>query len=125
MNGVLLKRLPDTEALYAILNAQLWTSDLRRSMISQLSHTAAIATFAALTVRPGYASDKATMNQILDGDIILDRLVEIAKNGELPTDPWLRSSVTRLAATLRGHDPHFACDHADDNYIAHGLSDPE
>lgn len=124
IDGTLLKRLPDSEALYAILNANCWTGQLRKSMTDQLNHIDAIATFAALTVPPGYVSEKTTMNEIMDGDVVLERLVEIAKNGELPTDPWLRASVTRLVATLRGHDTHFLRDYADDKYIVDGLPDP-
>ncbi|MBN8925592.1 MAG: hypothetical protein J0H19_03120 [Rhodospirillales bacterium] len=116
-DGMLLKRLPCTEVLYFILNAQRWTSDLRTSLTSQLDDIVAITTFAALTVPPKYLLDKETMNKIIDGEVVLCRLVEVANEGRIPADPWLRRSLLRLVATLRGHDPHAIRDQEDDSYI--------
>ncbi len=120
-DGTFLRRLPDTEAVFVVLNARRWTEELRTNLTEQLSGIRQIATFAALTVKPGYIADQKTMDEMLDGEAILRRLIMLAKNGELPDDPWLRASVTRLAATLRGHDPHFIRDYADDNYIVNGV----
>ncbi|MBN8906009.1 MAG: hypothetical protein J0H99_05150, partial [Rhodospirillales bacterium] len=106
-----------TEVLYFILNEQRWTSALRTGLTSQLDDIVAITTFAALTVPPKYLLDKETMNKIIDGEVVLCRLVEVANEGRIPADPWLRRSLLRLVATLRGHDPHAIRDQEDDSYI--------
>lgn len=123
VDGTFLKRLPSVEAMYAIIDTQRWTEELRASMTEQLGSRGAMASFATLTLRPGYVSDRTTTDEIMDGDAVLNRLFQIAENGFLPADPWLRASSKRLAATPQGHDPNFVHDHNGNDYITAGPPD--
>jgi hypothetical protein len=107
MDGTALRRLPDTEAIYCIANSKQWGQELRSSLTAQLDNMDAIATFAALTVRPGYVSDRNSMNEMMDADMVLEVVDRLVADVGLPEDLWLAASVRRFQATLRGQDPSY------------------
>jgi hypothetical protein len=121
LSGTLLRNIPNTEAIYTLINAGLWSKDLKSSLTEQLNTIDAIITFAALTVRPGYIVSKETMDELIDSEILLERLVKFANDGLLPDDNWLSNCIVRLVATLRGHDPHFVRGYNSTEYIAVGI----
>jgi hypothetical protein len=111
IDGTALRRLPDTEAIYCIANSKRWDEELRSSLTLQLDSMEAVATFAALTVRPGYISDRDSMNVMIDADVVLEVIDRMVAEVGLPEDQWLATSIKRLQATLRGQDP---------SYVGHG-----
>jgi hypothetical protein len=107
MDGTALRRLPDTEAIYCIANSKKWDQELRSSLTAQLDNMNAVATFAALTVRPGYISDRKSMNEMIEADIVLEAIDKLVAEVGFPKDIWLATSVKRLRATLSGQDPSY------------------
>jgi hypothetical protein len=107
IDGTALRRLPDTEAIYCIANSNRWDQDLRASLTAQLDNMNAVATFAALTVRPGYISDRSSMNEMIEADAVLESIDRLVAEVGFPKDIWLATSVKRLQATLRGQDPSY------------------
>lgn len=122
-NGTFLKRIPDTELMYALLNMKSWGKVLQKRLTDQLDSMDAITTFAALTIPPGIIVDSATMDRLIDTGVVLERLSQFAKDGLLPNNQWLRASLTRFAAVMRRHDPHFAHRHGSADYIANGSTE--
>lgn len=106
LNETALRRLTDTEAIYCITNSKQWDSTLRESLTKQLNNMSAIATFAALTVRPGYGSDYNAMNELLDAGLVLRNIKKIVSEEGIPQNDWLAVSVERLQVTLDGKDPN-------------------
>lgn len=106
-SGFALRRLPDAEALYVLGNADLFDPDLKICVTEQLTSMEAIGSFAVITVPPGFVSDRASMEQFVDPQRVLARLAALKTAHGLPEDPWLRSSIRRLEATLQGRDTHF------------------
>jgi hypothetical protein len=107
IDGTALRRLPDMEAVYCIANSKRWDDELRVSLTEQLDNMDAVATFAALTVRPGYVSHRSSMNEMIDVDAVLGVVDRLVADAGLPKDLWLATSVKRLQATLRGLDPSY------------------
>lgn len=106
-SGHALRRLPNMEIFFALLNASAWDDQLRASLTEQLVGKDAIGTFAALIVPPGYISELKTIDEFCDGDILKARVAELlADPGSFP-DPWVHESVKRLDRTLNGRDPNF------------------
>jgi hypothetical protein len=106
-SGHWLRRVPDAELLYVLPNLKRWDDELRSNLTNLLSSMKAIATFAVLTVRPGYISSYESMDELLDADVIASRITEMVHAGGLPEDPYLAVSVRRLQATLTNRDPHW------------------
>ena len=107
IDGTALRRLPNMEAVYCIANSKRWSEELRSSLTAQLDNMDAVATFAALTVRPGYISNRSSMNEMIDADAVLEVVDRFMAETGLPEDVWLATSVRRLQATLRGLDPSY------------------
>ncbi|WP_085637501.1 MULTISPECIES: KAP family NTPase [unclassified Pseudomonas] len=105
MDETALRRLPNMEAIYCIANSERWDNELRSNLTKQLSNMNAITTFAALTVRPGYVSDRKSMNELIDVDTVLDTADKLEEELGLPENLWLTASFKRLQSTLRGLDP--------------------
>ncbi|PMW98844.1 NTPase [Pseudomonas sp. FW215-R2] len=104
VNGLAMRRLPNMEAIYCLVNSQRWTQELRLSLTSQLNTMEAIATFAALTVRPGFGSSRGQMDELVDADAVLTIINELVALDGYPDNIWLETSVKRLRATLKGKE---------------------
>jgi hypothetical protein len=116
-SGEWLRRLPDTEILYCILNMERWTEDLRASLTDQLVSTEALLTFAGLMTPPGILSSPEVMRLLVDTEIVLARIVAFVKDIGEPEDVWLANALRRLVATMRGHDATFIGRNGGDDYI--------
>lgn len=104
ISGLAIRRLPNMEAVYCIVNSANWDQKLRMSLTSQLDSVDAIATFAALTVRPGFGSSLSSMNELIDAEAVLGAMSELFDKSGYPKNVWLQTSVRRLRATLKGKE---------------------
>jgi Cdc6-like AAA superfamily ATPase len=106
LNGEFLKKAPNAEPLYAVMNQpEVWTADLRTGFTLQLASYEAISSLAALIVPPGYSTDRETLNKMFIVDIVGSKLSQVMWEGE--TRPgWLRNSVKRLSIIMSGADPY-------------------
>ena len=107
LNGKALRRVPNVEAIYAIGNRNEWDDELRASFTDQLRGAEAIATWASLLVPPGYSTDKKNLKELLDTDLVLERLESLGPPAQWAGDPWILGSVERLRSILQGRDPLF------------------
>lgn len=110
MSGYALRRLPDNELMYVLGNSDRIDDDLRNNLTEQLVTLDAIASFAVITVPPGYTTDKRSLDQFIDTDAVLVRLNQLLETEALTGDPYLRTSLSRLRVILGGGDPHFIRD---------------
>lgn len=101
LDGTLLRRIPDTEAIYCIVNSAQWDAPLRSYMTSQLNNWPAISTFAALVVPPGVESSLENLDVMMDAKDVAGVIEILVLEGGLPKDEWLSESVNRLRATLK------------------------
>jgi hypothetical protein len=106
-SGFLLKRLPDVDAVYAISNMGKFDVSLRDEFSAQLSTPEAIGTFAALIVPQGFITDRNSLEQIVDCELLLKRLEgELACGSFAKVDAWLANAVSRLHKILLRQDPY-------------------
>jgi hypothetical protein len=103
LEGVLLRRIPDVEALFVLKNGGFWDSELAASFSDQLKVPEAIYTIAGLFTPPGHIVERKTIAEFVD----IERLTMAVEDLPLPENPWLRASFKRFRSTLRGHDPSF------------------
>lgn len=108
LDGRLVRRTPNCEAIFALTNTDQWDEALRTSLTSQLESAEGRASIAGLIVPPGYSSDRHTLNQLFDADVVLERM-RAAGEG-LSSDSWIEQSLRRLRAILAGKDHRFAGD---------------
>lgn len=95
-SGEALRRLPTVEAIYVLANSRRWTRDLRDSLTSQLNGIAAISTFAALLVPPGYVADREHLNDMFDIEQVSLNLQQSVNDEGWPQDKWVEESLRRL-----------------------------
>ena len=101
-SGVALRRLPNVEAIFVLMNTADWGEDLRAAITGQLDTVAAIATFAGLLVPPSFVVDLATLDTLCQADVVLARVDTLIANDELPTEQWLADGIHRLRRFLTG-----------------------
>ncbi|MBE1527850.1 hypothetical protein GGC65_002306 [Sphingopyxis sp. OAS728] len=107
LSGLALRRLPNMEIFYALLNASAWDEHLRENLTQQLIGAEAIGTFAGLIVPPGYATELNTINEFCNAEVLNARVGDLLADPAAFPDPWIKESVNRLHRTLNGRDPHF------------------
>ncbi|MGX7953024.1 KAP family NTPase [Tsuneonella sp. HG249] len=105
VDGTALRRLPNVEAIYVLVNSENWTPELRSILTAQLSGLQEISTLAGLLLPPGHSTDAKHLNELFDVEVIRHRLEEFRANGEWPSELWLAESTTRLLLVLNGRDP--------------------
>lgn len=108
ISGIAIRRLPDTEAIYCILNCSFWDDALRQSLTSQLDSMSAISTLAALLNPPNVIVDLNTLDQMFDASSVLEITRKVFSDECFPESEWLASSVRRFRGALLGRDPHFS-----------------
>ncbi|VVO51352.1 hypothetical protein PS898_00300 [Pseudomonas fluorescens] len=111
-SGIAIRKLPDTEAMYCILNCNFWDDALRQSLTAQLVSMSAIATIAALLNPPNVIVDRETLDRMFDVDAVLAMIRGLVKDEGFPENEWLASSIRRFRDALLGRHPHFS--NADD-----------
>jgi len=126
LDGTLLRRIPNCDAIFALSNTSNWDDDLRKSLTKQLEGPEARASIAGLIVPPGYTADRSSLEQLFDADAVL-ALMRKAKEGA-STDGWSEQSLRRLRAILANKNHMFAGDddeNDDDGAEAAAPSQPE
>lgn len=114
ISGVAIRKLPDTEAIYCILNCSFWDDALRQSLTAQLDSISAISTIAALLNPPNVIVDLATLDEMFDAGAVLEITRDLLRDGGFPENEWLASSIRRFRDALLGRDPHFSSLDGDD-----------
>ena len=105
LDGRLLRRTPNSEALFVLSNANLWDGDLRQSLTNQLETYEGRASFAALVVPPGHGIDRASLEALFDADHI-QTVIEGTTDGQDRTT-WIGQCLNRLRRALTGKDTMF------------------
>jgi hypothetical protein len=103
LNGTLLRRIPDLEALFVLVNGGLWDSELKSSLSEQLTTPEAVYTIAAMFTPPGQIMQRKTIAELVN----IEHLMSLAWSLPLPDDAWLAASFKRFKLTLEGKDPMF------------------
>lgn len=103
-SGQFLRDAVNVDPIFALLNMEDWTSDLKESLLSQMVSSEAVSTFAALLTPPGWTLDLVT----------LDKIVEVTQLRSIldKTDPgvgdtWVQLARRRLVRVANGQDIHF------------------
>lgn len=105
-DGIVLRRLPDTEAMFCLVNCNQWDIALRQNFTSQLDSLNAVTSLAALILPPGIICDRSTLDLMLDADAIFKKSSMLLQTEGLPESEWLATAVRRFRATLAGRDVH-------------------
>jgi ABC-type lipoprotein export system ATPase subunit len=108
LNGTLLRRIPNCDAIFALSNTGNWDDDLRKSLTAQLEDSDGRASIAGLIVPPGYSADRPSLDQLFDADAVLARMRE-AKEGASASS-WSEQCLRSLRAILAGKNYMFAGD---------------
>ena len=108
LSGIAIRRLPDTEAIYCVLNSNYWDDALRKSLTAQLESMSAISTIAALLNPPNVIVDLATLDEMFDTGAVLKMTRDLLRDEGFPENEWLVSSIHRFRDALLGRDPHFS-----------------
>lgn len=105
MDGRLLRRTPNCEALFALSNADNWDKELRDSLTAQLGHYEGRASFAALVVPPGHGIEQSALDRLMDASLVQSRMEAAGEGKELKA--WIDQCVRRLRHSLEGRDTLF------------------
>ena len=106
VDGTVLKRLPDTEAIFCLVNSNYWDEYLRQQFTSQMDSMDSVVTFAALMMPPGITCDHSTLDLMVEANTVLKRTNELLRAQGMPASEWLIAAVRRLRAVLAGRDVH-------------------
>lgn len=113
LDGTLLRRLPNGEAMYSLANAELWDDELRDSLTSQLDSYEARASLASLIVPPSHSADLSTLNRLFDAEAVLSRMKAAGEGASAKNSTWSDACLRRLRRSLQGKDNMF--DHGEDD----------
>ncbi|WP_185753175.1 KAP family NTPase [Pseudomonas fluorescens] len=119
VDGIVLRRLPDTETFYCLINSRQWDETLRSSLTSQLNSWEAVSTFAALITPPGVRTSRSNLEEMLDLEIFSPVIAAMLNDNRSAGIEWLTTSVRRLAAMMDGRDP----DHGPSDDVDQDLAD--
>ncbi|MBA4010782.1 MAG: NTPase [Phenylobacterium sp.] len=107
LDGSLLRRVPNSEAMWVLSNVDRWDEQLRKSLTSQLASYEGRASFASLTVPPGYGVGRSSLEELFDVDIVLARMKEAGEGATFEDKSWTNLCLRRLRRTLEGRDTMF------------------
>lgn len=108
IDGIVLRKLPDTEAIFCIINSGAWDEELRDCFTAQIDSMDALNTLAALIMPPGILCDLSTLNLMLEANTVLEKANALLRENGIPKSEWLAAAVRRLRAVLAGRDVHSA-----------------
>ncbi|MFJ4393315.1 KAP family NTPase [Pseudomonas sp. NPDC089396] len=108
IDGVVLRKLPDTEAIFCIVNSSAWDEGLRVCLTAQINSMDALKTFAGLMMPPGILCDLSTLDLMLEANTVLRNANELLRENGMPESEWLAAAIRRLRAVLAGRDVHSA-----------------
>lgn len=107
-DGTTLRKLPDTELIFCLVNGSHWDSKLRENFTLQLDSMEAITSFAALMMPPGIICEHNTLDLMVEADTVLRRANALLREKGMPGSEWLGAALRRLRAVLAGRDIHNA-----------------
>jgi hypothetical protein len=110
LDGTVLRRITNCEAIYVISNRDQWDAELRNGFTAQLIDLDALGTLAAILVPPGYSSERPALDELFDASVVADRISEEIQTRGWPDDAWVADCLRRLRAILMGRDPMFLDD---------------
>lgn len=97
LEGRLLRRVPNAEALFILSHSGTWDEELRSALTEQMRIKEARATLAGLITPPGHAIDQSSLDAMMDAERVATWIDE-----DPPTDEWSEVRVNRLRRMLRG-----------------------
>lgn len=104
LDGTALRRLPNTEVIYVVLNSGTWDEEVRCALSGQLTHRDAILTFAALITPPGFSVDSDWINRLVDIASLHEKIEILFKHNEENIIPWLAKSFQQLKEAITAYD---------------------
>jgi len=104
IDGTVLRRLPDTEAIYCIINSKKWDQKLRSSLTAQLNDWDSISTFTALILPPNVSTSRKNLDEMIDADAVLVVIDKLLEDRQLPVGDWLAPSLDLLREILGDRD---------------------
>lgn len=107
-DGTALRKLPDTELIFCLVNSNCWDSKLRENFTLQMDSMEAIMSFAVLMMPPGIICDHSTLNLMVEADTVLRKANALLREKGMPDSEWLGAALRRLRAVLAGRDIHNA-----------------
>lgn len=107
-DGTALRKLPDTELIFCLVNSNYWDSKLRENFTLQMDSMEAITSFSALMMPPGIICDHSTLNLMVEADTVLRKANALLREKRMPNSEWLGAALRRLRAVLAGRDIHNA-----------------
>lgn len=108
IDGTIIRRIPNCDAIFALSNTNNWDEYLRNTLTEQLADPSARASIAGLIVPPGYIADRSSLDQLFNAEVVL-ALMRTSNQGTSGTS-WSDDSLRRLRAILAGKNPMFADD---------------
>jgi hypothetical protein len=108
LDGRLLRRTPNAEALFLLSNSRRWDKALRDGLTSQLDSHEGRASLAALIVPPGHGVERATLDALFDADVVKARMEAAGEGG--PETSWSGGCLRRLMGGLNRTDTEFGGD---------------
>lgn len=99
-SGNALRRLPNAELIYVILNSGRWDASLREALTKQLSSLDAIQTFAALFTPPGAAVDPPTIANLVDVPALRRTFILESTRQAIEINPWNKDCLERLRQAI-------------------------
>lgn len=100
LDGRMLRRVPDVELLFSILNMGKWDGELSASLTGQLDGPEPLATFASIMLPQGWSVDHSTLAELFDVEIVGSRLNALLADGWMHEDEWVADAVRRLERRL-------------------------
>lgn len=112
LDGTLLRRISNSQALFALSNTSEWDDALRASLTKQLLEREARVSFAALVVPPGYRIDRKLLDHFINTDAVLAAM-RAADEGHR-AGSWSEDCLRQLRYALHRKDPILMSDSDDD-----------
>ena len=102
LDGVLLRRLANSDIIFVMIDAEAWDTELRSSLTIQLNSLEALRSYAGLLVPPGYLVSVETLNVISELETLRDVIETTGSVDARPGDEWVDECLRRLTAIVAG-----------------------
>jgi hypothetical protein len=100
-DGTQLKRLPDVDLLFLLLNLGIYDRALKDALTAQLDTADAFATFSCLMVPPGYLIGMDALEKIINLDEVKERIQrDFPEEIFEGTHVWVQQSVKRMTRLI-------------------------
>jgi hypothetical protein len=108
-DGTQLKRLPDVDLIFLLLNLGLYDEPLRDSLTAQINTPDAFATFSCLMVPPGYLVGVDALEKLIHLEEMKERVQRtFPESAFANAHSWVQQSVARMIGLINtGRDRDF------------------